>query len=107
MTKPKLKIRKNDIVKVLSGKDKGKTGKVIKVYPAIMKVVVEGINLHTRFEKSKKAGKPGQKIVFPAPFIASKVQLIDESSGQPTRLGYAFLENGSKQRVARKSGKAV
>ncbi len=103
----KMKIRKGDMVKVLSGKDKNKTGKVLTVMPSWGKLVVENINLHTHFERSKQAGQPGQKVVAPSPLPVGKVQLVDSSSGSPSRVGYKFLENGKKQRVAKKSGKAI
>ncbi len=103
----KMKIKKGDTVKVISGKYKGKSGKVIRVIPTIGKIVVESVNVHTRFEKAKQAGQPGKKVEFPAPFPVSKVMLVDSTSGQPTRIGYTYLENGSKQRIAKGSGKAV
>lgn len=103
----KMKIKKGDTVKVISGKDKGKTGKVIRVMPAAGKIVVESVNIHTRFEKSRVTGQPGKKVEFPAPFPVSKVMLVDSSSGHPTRVGFTYLENGTKQRVAKSSGKAV
>lgn len=103
----KLKIKKGDTVRILSGKDKGKSGKVIRVIPSISKLVVESINLHTKFERSKTAGQPGKKIEFPGALAISKVMLLDGASGQPTRVGYNFLENGKKQRISKKSGKAV
>lgn len=107
MTQLKMKIRKGDTVKVLSGKDKGKTGKVLKVLPKFGKVVVENINIHTKYERSRRPGQPGQKISAAGPMNASKVMMIDSNSGKPTRIGYQVLEDGSKQRIARKSGKAV
>ena len=103
----KMKIKKGDTVKVISGKDKNKTGKVLSVVPALRKVVVENINLHTHFERSKQAGQPGTKVVAPSPMHVSKVQLVDSSSGNPSRIGYKFLENGNKQRIAKKSGKSI
>lgn len=103
----KLRIKKGDTVKVLSGKDKGKTGKILEVLPVVKKAVVENVNLHTRFERSKKAGQPGKKIVLPAPLSVSKLQLIDPHSGEPTRVGYLILEGGNKQRMAKASGKAI
>ena len=95
------------MVKVLSGKDKGKTGKVIKVMPKIGKLVVENVNLHTKFERSKQAGQPGKKVTFFVGLPVSKVMLIDSNSGSPSRVKYTFLENGSKQRIGKASGKAV
>ena len=103
----KLKVKTGDTVKILSGKDKGKTGKVIRVMPKIGKVVVEAVNLHTKFERSKTAGQPGKKITFSGGLPISKVMLIDPSSGEPTRVKFTFLDNGSKQRTAKTSGKAV
>lgn len=102
-----LRIKKGDTVKVLSGKDKGKTGKVILVHPKDGKVTVENANMRTRFERSKKAGEPGKKITFAAPMHAGKVMLIDPNSGNSTRINYKFLDNGNKQRIAKASGKAV
>jgi large subunit ribosomal protein L24 len=102
----RLKIKKGDTVKVISGKDKGKTGKVLRVIPAMSKIVVENVNIHTKFEKGRRAGQPGQKISSASPFPVSKVMLID-SSGNPTRVGYQFLENGTKQRIGKASGKGV
>ena len=107
MNHSKLKIRKGDTVKVISGKDKGKTGKVIRVLPKAALVVVENVNLHTKFERSRQTGQAGRKIVAPAPLPVSKLMLVDSDSGHPTRIGYKYLENGSKQRIAKVSGKAV
>jgi len=103
----KLRIKKGDTVRVISGKDKGKSGKVLQVIPKAAKLVVESVNTHTRFEKSKQAGKPGKKITFPAPFSISKVMLVDSNTNETTRVGYQFLENGTKQRIGKSSGKPV
>lgn len=103
----KLKLKKGDTVKVLSGKDKGQTGKILSVIPAKSKVVVENVNMHFRFEKAKKAGEKGKKVEFSSPLAISKVMLIDSNSGNPTRVGYKLLENGKKQRMGKDSGKAV
>ncbi len=102
-----MKIKKGDTVKVLSGKDKGKTGTVIRAIPSIGKVVVENVNMHTKFEKGKTRRQVGQKISFAGAMHVSKVQLIDSNSGKPTRIGYQILDNGTKQRIGRNSGKAV
>ena len=103
----KLKVKVGDSVRIISGKDKGKTGKIIKVLPRERRVVVESINLHTKYERKRKAGQTSQKITFPSPFSVSKVMLIDATTGEPTRIGYRFLESGVKQRIGRVSGKAV
>ena len=103
----KLRIKTGDTVKVISGKDKGKTGKVLKVFPKTAMAMVENVNVHTRFERSKKAGEPGKKVTFFANLPVSKLMLVDPNSGQPSRVTYTFLESGSKQRIAKASGKAV
>ena len=103
----KLRIKTGDTVKVLSGKDKGKTGKVIKVLLKIGKITVENVSLHTRFERSKTAGQGGKKVTFFGSIPISKVMLLDPNSGEPSRVKFTFLENGSKQRTAKGSGKAV
>lgn len=102
-----MKIKKGDTVKILSGKDKGKTGTVLRAIPATGKVVVENVNVHTKFEKGKTNRQVGGKITFAGALSVSKVMLIDSNSGLPTRVGYKILENGTKQRIGRKSGKAV
>jgi len=107
MKKIKLKIKKGDTVKVLAGKDRGKTGKVLRVLPAANRVVIENVNIHTRFEKSRQAGKPGQKVTFAASVHLSNVMLMDSNSGKSSRVGFNIMEDGSKVRIARKSGKAV
>ena len=107
MSQIKIKIRSGDTVKVLSGKDRGKTGKVLRVLPENQKIVVENVNMHTKFERSRQQGKPGQRITFSAPMPVSKVMLIDPASGKSTRVGFTTLESGKKQRIAKVSGKAV
>ncbi len=108
MTQVKLKIKKGDTVKVLSGKDKGKTGKVLRVLPSVHKVVVENVNVHTKYERPRGTRqRTPQQISFASPMPVSKVMLVDSNSGKPTRVGYQILENGTKQRIAKKSGKAV
>ena len=103
----KLKIKTGDMVRILSGKDKGKTGKVIKVMPKIGKLMVENVNLHTKFERAKKAGEKGKKVTFFGGLPISKVMLIDPNSGNPSRVKYTILDSGVKQRIAKASGKAV
>lgn len=107
MSQVKLKIRTGDTVKILSGKDKGRTGKVLRVIPTIGKVVVENVNIHTKFERARKAGAKGTQVKLPSPINISNVMLIDSNSGKPTRVGFQILENGTKQRIAKQSGKAV
>lgn len=107
MANPKMKIKKGDTVKILSGKDKGKTGTVLRTLPTIGKVVVENINMHTKFEKGKTRRQTAQQVSFAGALNASKVMIVDSNSGKPSRVGYQILENGKKQRIAKKSAKAI
>jgi large subunit ribosomal protein L24 len=103
----KMKIKKGDTVKILSGKDKGKTGTVLRTLPAQGKVVVDNVNMHTKFKKGQTARQVAQQITFAGALNVSKVMLIDSNSGKPSRVGYKILENGTKQRIAKKSAKAI
>ncbi len=102
-----MKIKKGDNVMVMAGKDRGKTGKVIQVFPVEGKVVVEGVNVTFKHAKTRKQGEKGQKIEFNGPVNASNVMLIDAKSGKPTRIGYKVMEDGRKVRVAKKSGETI
>ncbi|KPJ85245.1 50S ribosomal protein L24 [Parcubacteria bacterium SG8_24] len=94
-----MRIRKGDNVKVIAGKDKGKTGKVIQSFPALGKVVVEGINKTSKHLRVRKQGEKGQKIEYNAPFAASNVLLVCPKCAKPTRVGYKTLtdDKGSKK----------
>lgn len=97
-----MKIHSNDQVVVITGKDKGKTAKVIRAIPKEKKIVVEGINVVTRHMK-RQGATPGQKVTFEKPIDVSNVMLVDPKTGAPTRIGYK-IENGKKLRFAKKSG---
>jgi len=90
-----LKIKKGDEVKVLSGKDKGKTGKVLEVQPKAGKIVIEGINIRIRFSKAKRQGEKGQRLEIPSALDVSKVMLICPSCGKPTKVGSEINDNGN------------
>jgi large subunit ribosomal protein L24 len=113
----KLRIRKGDTVMVISGKDgpqkdqPGKTGKVLRAFPQINKVLVEGVNIIIKHQKARQTGRPGRggvrqmqeggRISKPAPIHASKVMLVCPNCNKPTRVGYAFRE-GEEKLSARK-----
>lgn len=101
-----MKIHKNDNVKVIAGKDKGKTGKVLRAFPRENKVIVEGVNVQKHHVASKKNTKQGSGIVdVVAPIDVSNVQLIDPKTNKPTRIGVMKDETTKKNvRVAKKSG---
>lgn len=93
-----MNIRKGDTVKILSGKDKGKTGKVTQILPKDYQVVVEGANKMKRHLKSTKQGEKGQIVEFDAPLHLSNVKLVSPKSGKPTRVKMKF-EGESKVRM--------
>ncbi|OGY88840.1 MAG: 50S ribosomal protein L24 [Candidatus Komeilibacteria bacterium RIFCSPLOWO2_01_FULL_45_10] len=102
-----MKIKKGDTVKIISGKDKGKTGKIIQIFPEANKVVVEGANTHWRHLKPRKQGEKGQRVEYAAPLHVAKVMLIDPKTGRETRIGYKMLATGEKVRIAKRSGEVV
>lgn len=83
-----MKIKKGDKVQMLTGKDKGKTGKVLQVLSGEKKAVVEGLNLILKNQRPKKQGEKGQRIQFPSPVDLGKVALICPRCGRATRVGY-------------------
>lgn len=99
-----MKIKKGDTVIILSGKDKGKTGKVEKAFSKTDMVVVEGVNIATKHEKNRRTRSQGQVVKKPMPVHVSNVAVTEDK--KPVRIGYK-LEDGKKVRVSRKTGKAV
>ena len=100
------KIKKGDRVVVLSGKDKGKHGEVVRSLPKDMKVVVSGVNVVTRHKKPSQANPQGGLERSEAPIHVSKVAIEDPKTGKPTRVGFR-IENGQKVRVAKRSGEVI
>ena len=98
-----MKIRKGDRVRVLTGKFRGKEGEVMSVSPKDNKVIIDGINVAKRHQKPTRAMQQGGIIDKAMPIDASNVALID-SDGKPTRVGYEVAADGSKTRIARRSG---
>ena len=103
----KMKIRKGDDVIVTSGRDRGKRGEVLRVYPKDLRVLVRGVNLIKRHTKPSAAAGQGGIIEKEASLHISNVALIDPKSDEATRVGYKTLEGGRKVRVARKSGEVI
>ncbi|MXP41060.1 50S ribosomal protein L24 [Altererythrobacter soli] len=100
------KIKKGDQVVVLSGKDKGRTGKVTQVLPKAGKVLVDGINVAARHRKPTQANPQGGIDRSPAPMAISKVAIADPKDGKPTRVRFEE-KDGKKVRVAVKSGETI
>lgn len=104
-----MKIKKGDMVQVISGKDKGAQGKVIEAYPKRDKVLVEGVNRvkkHVANSYNERGAESGGIVTQEAPIHVSNVMILD-SDGTPTRVGYRFDENGKKVRVAKSNGKDI
>ncbi len=103
-----MKIRKGDTVKVIAGKDKGKTGTVLMTMKEVNQVVIEGVNVATKHQKSKRTRSQGQIIDKNMPIDASNVALLE--GDKTVRVGYIFEGEGDKRkkiRVARPSGKKI
>lgn len=96
-------IRKDDVVEVISGDDKGTRGKVLRVLRSKNQVVVEGVNRVYRHLKPSRRNPQGGRLSKEMPVDASNVQLIDPSTGTPTRVGVRYLPDGSKELFAKKS----
>jgi large subunit ribosomal protein L24 len=101
-----MKIRRDDEVLVTAGKDKGKTGKVLRVDPAKERVYVEGLNIVKRHQRPNQMGQQGGVIEKEGPIHVSNVAILDPKDGKPTRIGIA-REDGKRFRVARRSGQRI
>jgi large subunit ribosomal protein L24 len=103
----RLHVTKGDTVRVMRGDDKGKEGKIIRVYPKTGRVTVEGVNIVKRHRRARTADEQSGIVDFPAPIHASNVMLLDPKSGEPTRVRRQIDEDGTKERIAVKSGEAI
>ena len=102
----KLKIKKGDHVVVITGKDKGKKGEVLKVMPGENRAIVKGVAIVRRHQRQTPS-QEGGIIAKEAPIHLSNLALEDPKDGKPTRVGYKFLKDGRKVRFARRSGEVI
>jgi large subunit ribosomal protein L24 len=102
----KMKIKKGDNVVVISGRDKGRRGEVLRVFPAESRLIVQGVHVARRHTKPRM-GDPGGIVDKELTIHVSNVAHIDPQSGKPTRIGYRILDGGRKVRVARRSGEVL
>ena len=100
-----MKLRKGDVVVVIAGKDKGQEGEVVQVLPAVNKVIVNGINTAKKHSKPNRANQQGGIIDRDMPIDASNVMLVHK--GKPTRVGYKVNADGTKVRVAKRTGEVI
>lgn len=101
-----MKIKKNDTVLIISGKHKGKKGKVLQSFPLKRKVIIEGINLHKKHQRGKKSGEKGQIVEIPSPLDVSNVKIICLKCNRPTRIGYS-IQGDKKSRSCKKCGQEI
>ncbi len=98
---------KGDTVRVVRGDDKGKEGKVLRVYPKTGRILVEGINIVKKHRRAQNADEQSGILEMPAPVHASNVMLLDPKSGEPTRVRVRLDDDGTKERIGVKSGDAI
>src|SRR5436309_6468413 len=103
---PELKIKKGDNGVVISGRDKGRTGEVLRVFPTENRVIVQGVHVAKRHTR-QQLGEPGGIVDKELKIQVSNIAHIDPQSGKPTRVGYKTLDDGRKVRVARRSGEMI
>ena len=103
----RLHVSKGDTVRVMRGDDKGKEGKIIRVYLKTGRVTIEGVNIVKRHRRARTPDEQSGIVDFPAPIHASNVMLLDPKGGAPTRTRRQIDEDGTKERIAVKSGEAI
>ena len=96
------KVRKNDTVQVLSGRERGKQGKVSRVLPKEERAVVDGLNLRKRHTRPRRPGEPAGIVEFPAPLHLSNLAVVCPKCGKGTRVGFRNLEDGTKVRYCKR-----
>lgn len=102
-----LSIKRDDVVKIITGKDKGKTGKVLHVFPEAQRLLVEKINLVKKARRKTQQNPQGGLVEMEAPIHRSNVMLIDKKGNKPARFGTKVLKDKSKVRISKKSGEEI
>lgn len=100
-------VKSGDKVVVISGKDSGKVGTILKAFPKENRVIVEGVNMLTKHKKPMGPGEPGGIVKYEGPINASKVMIYCENDKQGVRVGHQILENGKKVRKCKKCGEVL
>lgn len=103
----KFHVTKGDTVRVMRGDDKGKEGKVLRIYPKTGRVLVEGINIVKKHRKARTAEEQSGIIESPAPVHSSNLMLLDSKTGEPTRTKARIDTDGTKERVGARSGEPI
>ena len=103
----KVHVAKGDVVRVVRGDDRGKEGKILRVYPKTGRVTVDGVNIVKRHRRARTADEQSGIVNFPAPIHASNVMLVDPKKNVPTRTRRQIDDDGTKERIAVKSGESI
>lgn len=101
-----MKIRKGDTIKIITGKDNGKSGKVLKVLPQKNKILIDGLNLYKKHVRPKRQGEKGEVVSVPRPIDVSNVMLVCPNCGQAVKISYRF-DNERKLRICKKCGTTI
>jgi large subunit ribosomal protein L24 len=104
---PKMHVKKGDTVQVITGKDKGKVGEIVRAIPKSSEVVVKGVNVKTKHVKPQQEGETGQIVTFEAPIHSSNVMLYSSKQKVASRISYTFTEDGRKVRMLKKTGEII
>lgn len=102
-----LDIKKDDQVVVIAGKDKGKTGRILKIFPEKRKAVVENINIVKKAVRKTQENQEGGFMEIESPIHMSNIMLLDKKTNKPTRFGVSILKDGTKVRISKKSGEVI
>ncbi|MCA9408137.1 MAG: 50S ribosomal protein L24 [Candidatus Omnitrophica bacterium] len=102
-----LRIKKNDVVMVISGKDKGKSGKVLRIFPEKERAVVENINMVKKARRRTQQDQQGGFMEIEAPIHISNLMLFDKKVNKATRFGVSILKDGTKVRISKKTGEVI
>lgn len=102
-----MRVKKGDTVILISGKDKGKTGKILEVFPKEERVIVEGINMVKKHKKPTQKVQQGGIVNQEAPVHVSNVMYYDKKAGKGTRIGYKVLDSNEKVRVSKRTGEVI
>jgi large subunit ribosomal protein L24 len=103
----KMHVKKGDTVQVITGKDKGKVGEIVRAIPKNSEVIVKGINVKTKHVKPQQEGESGQIVTFEAPIHSSNVMLYSNKQKVASRVCYTFTEDGRKVRMLKKTGEII
>jgi large subunit ribosomal protein L24 len=103
----KMHVKTGDTVQVISGRDKGKVGEIVKTIPKLSKIVVQGVNVRTKHVKPRQEGESGRIETFEAPIHSSNVMLYSSKEKVASRISYTFTEDGRKVRMLKKTGEII